>query len=336
VKSFLIKAVVFISLIALSIVALYFENPIVKNTNDYLSAIIDKHKKLETTNPPRIILVGGSNLAFGVDSKEIQDSIGIPVINMGLHAGLGYPFMLGEIKNEIKKYDIIILSMEYNLSGEYYDLISYVRNIYPKSTSFISSTLVNRALYEYNIRINSLKDYIAQIQNNRFFWIGNKGKSKIEVVTDTNNIYDIYKRSSFSDYGDILPSITKKSGKELSGREKIAKSNYTSFIKTLNRFGEDVKSKGATIYFLFPNYPNSEFKKNKDAIDFYENQLVKRLNIKMINKPISFVFPDSCFFDTVYHLNNVGRKKRTDLLVQIIKTEITGKDQTADSELSKR
>jgi len=81
--------------------------------SDFMAAIIDKHALLENTHPPRILLCGGSNLAFGIDSKRIQDTFGLPVINLGLHAGLGVEFMINEIKLSTKPTDIVIFSFEY-------------------------------------------------------------------------------------------------------------------------------------------------------------------------------------------------------------------------------
>src|SRR5512133_2221049 len=42
-------------------------------------------KLLENTPSPRIILVGGSNVSFGLDAELMQRTLGVPVINDGLH-----------------------------------------------------------------------------------------------------------------------------------------------------------------------------------------------------------------------------------------------------------
>ena len=80
--------------------------------SDYLDGIIDKHRLADKTSSPRIVLEGGSNLAFGIDSRKIEDSTGLPVINMGLHAGLGLDFIVNEIKYIVKPSGIVILSIE--------------------------------------------------------------------------------------------------------------------------------------------------------------------------------------------------------------------------------
>ena len=57
--------------------------------DNYLAAVLEKDRLIRNTASPKIILVGGSNLAFGIDSRAIEDSLGIHVVNMGCTRGLG-------------------------------------------------------------------------------------------------------------------------------------------------------------------------------------------------------------------------------------------------------
>ena len=54
----------------------------------YLAASVDKHHLLVHQPSPRIVFVGGSNLAFGLDSGAIERSLGYHPVNMGLNLGL--------------------------------------------------------------------------------------------------------------------------------------------------------------------------------------------------------------------------------------------------------
>ncbi len=75
---------------------------------------MDKHEALETTAPPRIILVGGSNVAFGIDSEKMENELHLSVVNTGLHAGIGLPYMLNDVKPYLKEGDTIIIIPEYS------------------------------------------------------------------------------------------------------------------------------------------------------------------------------------------------------------------------------
>jgi hypothetical protein len=52
--------------------------------DNYLAAVLEKDRIIRNASSPKVILVGGSNLAFGIDSKMMQDSLGMSVVNMGL------------------------------------------------------------------------------------------------------------------------------------------------------------------------------------------------------------------------------------------------------------
>src|SRR5690554_8180171 len=56
---------------------------LVPEQNDYALASNLKHDRLEALSGNRVVLVGGSNLAFGIDSKAIEAAVGCPVVNMG-------------------------------------------------------------------------------------------------------------------------------------------------------------------------------------------------------------------------------------------------------------
>ena len=133
------KFVLKISAFSLIIFAfiIYLGSFMTSNPNDYLAILIDKHEIAEKINVPKIILVGGSNLAFSLDTKVLSENLDIPVANMGLRAELGVDFMLNEAKSIMKKNDIIILSFEYfiDLKGDY-ALKKRVSNIFPRAKAF--------------------------------------------------------------------------------------------------------------------------------------------------------------------------------------------------------
>lgn len=54
---------------------------------NYQASLIDKVERLESIQEPKIVLIGDSNLAFGIDSERIEEAFGMPVVNMGLHGG---------------------------------------------------------------------------------------------------------------------------------------------------------------------------------------------------------------------------------------------------------
>ena len=66
----------------------------------------------------------------------------------------------------------------------------------------------------------------------------------------------------------------------------------------------------------------SEYQLNKAVIGQYQAQFQQELTCPIINTPESFVFPDTDYFDTAYHLNKVGRDKRTVVMIDLLQRKV--------------
>ena len=60
----------------------------------------------------RVVVCGGSSAAFGIVPSRIQGRIGRPVINMGLHAGLGPRLLASLAQRETKPGDTFVVAFE--------------------------------------------------------------------------------------------------------------------------------------------------------------------------------------------------------------------------------
>ena len=75
----------------------------------YDAAIQDKIDRLEKTESPKIILVGNSNLTFGIVSEEIENAMCMPVVNLGFNKGFGNIFNENIVKRNICEGDLVII-----------------------------------------------------------------------------------------------------------------------------------------------------------------------------------------------------------------------------------
>src|SRR5262249_12127288 len=55
--------------------------------------------------------------AFGLDSAVIERHTGRRVVNMGLYAGLGVPFMLDEARAGARRGDVVVIALEHFFYG---------------------------------------------------------------------------------------------------------------------------------------------------------------------------------------------------------------------------
>ena len=129
-------------LMLITVVVIIRQKPV--DYSGYAAAIIDKMQILADAGSPKIVFIGGSSLAFGLDSQEIEKNTGITVVNMGLHANLGLRFMTEQVKEYLAPGDIVVISPEYeyfydnSLNGEGEYLLETLR-LYPGGIKYITS-----------------------------------------------------------------------------------------------------------------------------------------------------------------------------------------------------
>ena len=277
--------------------------PRIRNSNVYVAATIEKENRLAELPSPRLVFVGGSNLAFGLDSKKISDSLNIPVVNMGLYAGLGVAFGPNEVKEQLRKGDKVVLSIEYGLTRKgdskmYAQLI----DVNPKAARFLDNSFGDRL---------KLMDINWQRCVSSLFFAALRSPDEA-----------IYRRDGFSKEGDLLAHLDQPEPKNKTNKGKILYRDYSDEINALNDFVAYAKNKGADVYYTYPTYMASEYHLNKEVIAQYDAQFQKQLTCPIINTPESFVFPDTDYFDNVYHLNRAGRAKRTQVMINILRDKV--------------
>jgi len=270
--------------------------------NFYLASIIDKHDRLDAIKTPKLIFAGGSNLAFGLDSEKIEKHLGIPVVNLGLYAGLGYSFMLEELKHSVKNDDMVILSIEYFISRNGHENEKNdITNYYSSATSYYSKSLSQKFKFIINNSRTKLKRTV--FPPNRI--VGDPLKAAA------------YSRTAFNKYGDQIGHLKDTLPRRLND-EGTLNYSYWQGINEINSFNELMVKKNISVYYYIPSYPESEYMKNKEVLDRLFLDLRSDLSIDILNGPNDFILEDSLFYDTVYHLNKIGREKRTDILIELL------------------
>ena len=80
----------------------------------YYAALVDKVNYLESVKgKKKIILIGGSNVAFGFDSKTLEKTFpDYKAVNFGLYAMLGTKIMLDLAIDSVGKGDIVFIIPE--------------------------------------------------------------------------------------------------------------------------------------------------------------------------------------------------------------------------------
>ena len=266
---------------------------------------IDKNKLLKDTPKPRLIFVGGSNLAYGLDSKKIKDSLNINPINTGVHVNLGLKFMLANTLQYIKPGDIIVLSSEYqqfygNLANGEGELLSLVTDIIPQSRKLLD--------YQQVFTLAKLLPEYAQSKFRPIFLFYKFPK---------NDGVGRYDRAAFNNFGDAT-AHWKLSGENPKPYPAINKSFNLDALQALLNFRKQVYQKKAKLYVTFPGYQKSSYQNSVTKI-MQVKEVLKDNHFLLISSPEEYIIPDSLIFDTPYHLTKKGVDYRTELLIQDLK-----------------
>ncbi|HZY78872.1 MAG TPA: hypothetical protein VFE50_05070 [Cyclobacteriaceae bacterium] len=305
-KLFVIKATIFCALVAAIFCAISFSFDVDPDKgNSFVSAIVDKHKRLDETKENRLILVGGSNLPFGIDSKKIEEELHFKVTNLGLLAGFGRDFILNEAISVVKPNDVIVLSLEYEL----YDpanvpgaaLIERAQYAFPEAKSYYT--------FSPTMYLHLAYDHFRKSFNFSHRWL----------EPDKPNA--VYSRDAINAYGDVFidrpASIV--NGFDLE-KNVLTRMQSLGDVQIFRDLSEKCKQVGAKVFIVFPNYPKKMYEKNKDAIDDTYSLIQKEIPfIPVLGTPETFLGDDPDFFDTIYHLTTPAAARRTEALVALLK-----------------
>ncbi|SHM73469.1 hypothetical protein SAMN05444266_110157 [Chitinophaga jiangningensis] len=306
-RTFLIRLLIFSALFAgLVVIAAYkLAQP---GEMDYVGGIVVKHKRLNEIKGPRLIFAGGSNMAFGLDSKAVEDSLKIPVVNLALHGGLGLDFMLEELKDVVRNGDVVILSPEYFLEAGRYELDAAVAAFMPASKKYFKHDFYT--VFKYGV-----ESRFTQIGYNRDYLMARWRKRNAPPERDY--AAEVYSHKAFNSYGDVVAHLDLPSY----GAPKVPLKLYAGYwdgIPKINAASRILAQRGVKFYFVFPAFCASSFNNNAATIANLEATLHRDLQIPVISGPQDFVYPDTLYYDSYYHLTKTGRNLRTQQLIKLV------------------
>ena len=258
---------------------------------------------------PKVVFVGGSNVLFGVDSKQISEITQQPALNFGCAAGMGPELILYHLGRFLNHGDTVVMRWEYghygfSRSGEVN--LTYLNLVVGSQTKFKASlpqldqfrlnlsipfAHVRKAFFTHfnsyvspeMYRCNWIIDELGNIRNN----FGNKLESEMQLESH--------------------PGIL-----NFNGLSSDAEDIFCEFINQCRR-------KGVKILVSWPNildHPryHDSMKANEcfsTIQSFWESKC-----IEVIGSAHDYMLPVDLFYDTIYHLNSEGIEICTKLLAQ--------------------
>ncbi len=275
---------------------------------NYQAVTVDKVQKLKATDGPKIVLIGNSNLAFGIDSQLIEEAFHMPVINMGVHGGVGNAFNEEAARINVDEGDLYIICHT-NYDDE--DVI--------KNQKLAWITLENHYELYSMVRAKDwpdmIKAYPTYLKDCLYKWRTRSGNQ------ETN---DAYRRSAFNEYGDnYYPRPVSQENIDFSP-VTINHINEQS-AKRLNALNAYLTQRGADM--VIAAYPIANYEKAPSKEEYLQmgQEMADALDCSVISDFRDYMYDPSLFYDTHSHLIDEGVAIRTNQLISDIKNYMDGK-----------
>lgn len=265
------------------------------------ASLLDKHARLLTQPSPRLIFVGGSGIALGLDSTIIEERLGYPVINMGLNAGLGLHYMLEEVRPLLRSGDLVVIVPEYE--------------------HFYGTLAEGDQNLLWALRI--LPASIAQTtwQQRWQLLLNVPGFMQQRVQEILRRLPDpIYNRAAFNEHGDFVNHLSLPAQPiKLYAINEHAAFNPDALTELIE-FTADAKAQGAQAILMYPAIADTfwHYQQNAQVIADLQQRIQRGGLIQTGSTPDDYVLPETLFFDTVYHLSKVGRQVRSERMANAL------------------
>jgi hypothetical protein len=268
-----------------------------------------KHLLLENTASPKIVFVGGSNLAFGLDSAILEQRLQQPVVNMGMCDMFGLRYIFGEITESIKPGDLVVVVPEYYMlefgADGTYELFRDIE-AYPPSAVWILKT--------YARSPDSLNKLVTIFHS----YLRGKWRPVIDSCADAfrgNSSFQALKQSCepkwcFDRQGDFLGHLQSPPRSLIKFPLSCGCASAESLF-LIDQFSRQLDVRGAKLVLLPCPIPQNSYGSASCNIARLFTQLRGSCTTAMPADPQRYVFPTDNFYETPYHLNAVGRKIRT-------------------------
>lgn len=277
--------------------------PLGSDKRDFFAAFDPKWRAQAALPSPRILLVGGSNGLFGVDSKQLEQALGIPVYNLCLQADLGIPFFLDMTLAAARPGDIVLFSPEYRCrSGS-----TRTRALLQLESPELGSLIQADAPEQVRLATQRVQITAAGLVNTLLF--------------DEHAYSKVYRSDGFDRWGDLHSADTLP--REDYPLPPPMDTVFASEAAALAAFCPKAQARGIRFFYLPQAYPQKGYRQDSTALT-YITKTVRRMGWPLLCAPETMIFADTLFFDSPNHVTVAGRRTRTRLLTTYLRPIVVG------------
>ena len=253
----------------------------------------------------RLILIGGSNIAFGVDAPLLErllreKDFDYTVCPYGLYAAVGSSAMLSLSEGTLREGDTVVLAIEPT---------SDTLSTYFGATAFLKCAERDPALA---LRLNP--DQRRRVIGNFLPYLQEKSTA---VHSGSLPLAEgVYAKATFdADCSMIYPRPGNEMALGYDPSKPIALDSLTiepAFAAQVNAYCANARKKGAEVYWSFSPMNRSAVAGDPEAgVAAYYALCDTAFDCPVISNPLDYVMDSGWFYDSNFHLNTAGAEVRT-------------------------
>ncbi len=282
---------------------------------------------------PKVIFVGGSNVLFGIDARSLERRLGQPVINYGLHAGIGADLIAEQAAKIVRAGDTVVYVPEWshfrsehgrvdndNLRYDY--AISHGSDLEPKLRAF--------PMRQYHLARARAYGTISELE----FWFLLRFQRMIARQPATHEV-GVYETGAYDTAGNLAV-------RPPSGQVPVAKIRFSKppsgdadldLVTSRAARGFDLLSrrcKEASAHLsVMPPIRIADPQQSPDSFAQAEQKwlgFASKRGASVLLGVSQTTFGTECLYNTEYHLNQAGVALLEDRLVDALQSRQRGRD----------
>lgn len=276
----------------------------------YLGELADKYARLRSlSDQNKIIVVGGSSVAFGINSQVMAKYLEMPVVNFGLYGPLGTTIMMDLTRGHIREGDIIVLAPE---TDEQTMTMTFNGEGVWESVDSDFTMLLKVRFHNWDDMLGSFWVYAQK--KLQFFRLGK---------AQPDGVYD---HEAFNEFGDVIyqrvGTIMPEGYDPTVLIDLVPTITNDEYLDYINDYIAYCERQGATVYYSWPPMNELAIQQDEEGILAYATFIRENIDCPIISDISDYILDAGYFYDTNYHVNDVGVYLHTSNLTQDLENVI--------------
>ena len=270
----------------------------------YFGEMADKYARLRSLDDEnKIVVIGGSSVAFGINSRMMEENTGYPTVNFGLYGPLGTAIMMDLTRGHIHEGDIVVLAPE----TDHQTMSMYFNGEGMWECVDSDFTML------FKVRARDWPEMLGS------FWTYAEKKYQFYLYGKARPD-GVYGHDSFDEYGDIS---YRRESNVMEGwydtevpvdlDSSIIDQEYIDYVNDYIRYCE---KQGAAVYFSWPPINALAVQQDLSGVLEYATFVRENFHCQMISSITQYIMAPGFFYDTNYHVTDSGVIMHTARLIQ--------------------